>query len=163
MLHGIDGGPILWKLWHPQPDLNAPINPLYYSPFISEKHEAKMRKDMDLSHLPPALQEKLYSISREHCSVFNEKGVFYVPAKPRSCKNVLQHSPKLATSNRSRMGAGFSRRCLRQKPHQEQIKNIDDFVWHFCVNYIPLNNVTRVVAYPIPRCDFAIFTEFSMG
>jgi hypothetical protein len=44
LLHGIDGGPILWKLRHPQPDLNALIDPLYYSPFISEKHEAKKAK-----------------------------------------------------------------------------------------------------------------------
>ncbi len=84
MLHGIDGSPILWKLRHPQPDLNAPINPLYYLPFISEKHEAKMRKDMDLSHLPPALQEKLYSIIREHWLVFEEKGIF-VPVKNYKC------------------------------------------------------------------------------
>jgi hypothetical protein len=49
------------------------------------------------------------------------------------------------------------------KPHQEHIKNVDDFVWHFCVNYIPLNSVTRVVAYPIPRCDTAVFVKFSMG
>jgi hypothetical protein len=85
VLHGIDGGPILWKLRHPQPDLNAPINPLYYSPFIlSDKNKAKMRKDMDLLHLPPALQRKLYSIIHEHWLVFDEKGIF-VPVKNYEC------------------------------------------------------------------------------
>ncbi len=42
---------------------------------------------------------------------------------------------------------------LVAKPHQEHISNIDDFVWRFCVNYIPLNQVTRQIAYPIPCCD----------
>jgi hypothetical protein len=58
VLHGVDGGPILWKLWHPQPDLDAPVDPLYYLPFIADKHEALMRKDMDLSHLEPTHQKK---------------------------------------------------------------------------------------------------------
>ncbi len=62
VLHGMDGGPILRKLWHPQPDLDAPLDPFYYLPFIAKKHEALMRKDMDLSHLDPTLQEKIYTI-----------------------------------------------------------------------------------------------------
>jgi hypothetical protein len=59
VLCNIDSGPILRKLWHPQPNLNAPVNPLYYSPFISAKHKAIMHKDMDLSHLDSALQERI--------------------------------------------------------------------------------------------------------
>jgi hypothetical protein len=49
---------------------------------------------------------------------------------------------------------------LAAKPHQEHIRNIKDFVWRFCVNYIPLNGVTRIITYPIPRCDSAVFNEF---
>jgi hypothetical protein len=70
VLHGVDGGPILWKLHHPQPDLKVPVNPLYYAPFVPKRHEALMRKDMDLSHLNPALQEKIHAIICEHWSVF---------------------------------------------------------------------------------------------
>ena len=62
ILHGIDGGPILRKLKYPQPDLDAPVDPSYYSPFVAELHEEKMRKAMDLSHLDPTIQEKLYQI-----------------------------------------------------------------------------------------------------
>ena len=52
---------------------------------------------------------------------------------------------------------------LATKPHQEHLINIEDFVWHFCVNCIPLNGVTRVIAYPIPRCDLVVFNEFGLG
>jgi hypothetical protein len=76
VLHGMDGGPILWKLHHPQPDIEAPVNPSYYSPFVAKRHKTLMRKDMDLSQLNPTLQEKIYTIIHEHWSVFDEKGVF---------------------------------------------------------------------------------------
>ena len=45
---------------------------------------------------------------------------------------------------------------LAPNPHQEPIVDILDFVWKFCVNYIPLNAVTRVIAYPIPPCQNAV-------
>ena len=66
VLHGVDGGPILQKLRHPQPDLEAAINPSYYSPFVPKKHKALMHKDIDLLHLNPALQEKIYTIICNH-------------------------------------------------------------------------------------------------
>ena len=37
---------------------------------------------------------------------------------------------------------------------------IEDFVWKFCMNDIPLNSVTWVVAYTIPHCDNAVGTSF---
>ena len=52
---------------------------------------------------------------------------------------------------------------LAAKPHQEHIRDINEFVWRFCVNYQPLNSVTRIIAYPIPRCDSAVFVEFGNG
>ncbi len=60
LLHSVDGGPILRKLKHQQPDLDAPIDPSYHSPFVANKHEAQMHAAMDLSHLSPTLQGKLY-------------------------------------------------------------------------------------------------------
>jgi hypothetical protein len=66
VLHGTDGGPILWKLRHPQLDLDALVDPFYYLPFIAEKHKDLMRKDIDLSHLDPTLQEKIYTIIPEN-------------------------------------------------------------------------------------------------
>ncbi len=84
VLRNIEGGPILPKLKHPQPNLNAPVEPLYYPPFISAKHKAIMRKDIDLSYLDPALQETVYDINCHHWSVFDEKGIF-VPVKHYEC------------------------------------------------------------------------------
>ena len=51
---------------------------------------------------------------------------------------------------------------LAPKPHQEHIVDICDFVWRFCVNYIPLNAVTRVSAYPIPRKNRFSGMKFSV-
>jgi len=45
---------------------------------------------------------------------------------------------------------------LAQKPHQEHITNINDFIWRMCVSYRKLNSVTKPFQYPIPRCDDAI-------
>ena len=58
VLHNIDRGPVLRKLKHRVPDLNAPVDPAFYSEFIPEMHKAPMRQDVDLSHFNPNLQEK---------------------------------------------------------------------------------------------------------
>jgi hypothetical protein len=187
VLHGMVGGPILWKLHHPQPDLEVPIDPSYHLPFVTKKHKALMRKDMDLSHLNPSLQEKIYTIIRERWSVFDEKGVFVLvknyecvidtgSARPIAVKKILYGKRELVIMRKCIAalakvghiqqitdGSWLFKALLVPKPHQEHVKNIDDFVWPFCVNYIPLNGDTCVVAYPIPCCDTAVFTEFCMG
>jgi hypothetical protein len=56
-------------------------------------------------------------------------------------------------------GQWLFKALLAPKPHQEHIYNIDDFVWRFYVNYIPLNAITHQIQYPIPRCDTVIFTS----
>ena len=60
-------------------------------------------------------------------------------------------------------GRWLFKAVLAPKPHQEHVRDIKDFVWRFCVNYVPLNSVTRIIAYPIPRCDSAVFVEFGNG
>ena len=57
-------------------------------------------------------------------------------------------------------GRWLFKALLAAKPHQEYVCNIEDFVWHFCVNYILLNGVTRIIAYRIPGCNSAVFNEF---
>ena len=49
---------------------------------------------------------------------------------------------------------------LAPKPHQENVRDINKFVWQFCINYIPLNGMTCVIAFPIPWCNSAVYSEF---
>ena len=52
----------------------------------------------------------------------------------------------------------LSKPVLAPKPHQEGITGdkIDKFIWRFCISYIALNQVTKIISYPIPRCDDAV-------
>jgi hypothetical protein len=163
------------------------MDPLYYLPFIPEKHEAIMKRDMDLSHLEPNLQERIYNVIRCHWSVFDEKGVF-VPIKHYECVIDTRNSRPIAVKKilYGEQETMIMRKCiatlakvghirqitdggwlfkalLAAKPHQEHVRCIDDFVWQFCVNYIPLNSVTCLIAYPIPRCDSAVHNKFGQG
>jgi hypothetical protein len=52
---------------------------------------------------------------------------------------------------------------LAPKTHQEHVRDINEFVWRFCVNYQPLNLVTRIIAYPIPCCNSTVFVKFGNG
>jgi hypothetical protein len=60
-------------------------------------------------------------------------------------------------------GQWLFKALLAAKPHQEHIRSIDEFVWCFCVNFIPLNSVTKLIAYLIPHCDLAVHYEFGQG
>ncbi len=174
VLHHVKGRPVMRKLKHPQPDLDVPPDPAYQSIFILEKHKAQLHKDVDLSHLEPNLQEEVYNMIQEFWSVFDGKGVF-VPVKNYECvintgtarpiavKKILYGKRKsiimrrciaaLAKVGHIRQitdGQWLFKAFLAAKPHQESVYNMDDFVWRFCVNYIPLNSVTLQIAYPIP-------------
>ena len=45
---------------------------------------------------------------------------------------------------------------LAQKPRQEHVTKISDFVWRMCISYRKLNSGTKPFQFPIPRCDAAI-------
>jgi hypothetical protein len=187
VLHDIDSGPILRKLKYPKPDLNAPPDPAHHLPFIPKKHKAQMHQDMDLLHLAPNLQEQVYSLIRECWSVFDGKGVF-VPVKNYECvidtgnarpiavKKILYGECKTVIMRcciaslakvghivQITDGPWLFKALLAAKSHQEHVHNIKDFVWRFCVNYIPLNGITLQIAYPIPWCDSAVFNKFGAG
>eukprot|EP00957_Ditylum_brightwellii_P036561 2770315-Ditylum_brightwellii.AAC.1 len=57
-------------------------------------------------------------------------------------------------------GKWLSQANLAPKSHQEAVTNINNFIWQFCVNYIPLNQITKIIAYTIPRCNDAISIGF---
>jgi hypothetical protein len=184
LLHSIDGGPVLRKLRHPMPDLHGPIDPSFNHPFVPEEHDAIIRQKVDLSHLTTDQQNQVYDLIREFWPVFDARGVFVTvknyecvidtgTARPIAVKKILYGEREtvimrrcisaLAKVGHIRQitdGRWLFKALLAAKPHQEHVRNIEDFVWRFCVNYIPLNGVTRIIAYPIPRCDSAVFNEF---
>ena len=59
---------------------------------------------------------------------------------------VLLHNKWIVECNSGAYGAPI---VLVPKPHQEDVENIDDFVWRMCVSYRALNKITRPFEYPI--------------
>jgi hypothetical protein len=133
-----------------------------------------MRRDLNLSHLEPHIRNRIYDLVIKYWSVFDENGVF-VPVKNYECVIGTGDSPPIAVKHimygpketpimrkaiaalakvghihQITNGRWLFKALLAPKPHQEHVRNIDNFVWCFCVNYIPLNSVTRTIAYPIP-------------
>jgi hypothetical protein len=84
VLHSIDEGTVLRKLLHPMPDLNGPVDRSFDHPFIPEEHADILRKKVDLSHLDPDQQTKVYDLISEFWPVFDKRGVF-VPVKNYEC------------------------------------------------------------------------------
>jgi hypothetical protein len=83
ILHSINSGCILCKCKHPAPPLNT-IDPNFYAVYDKALHGAKLRKELDLSHLNSSLQAMVYSLIQKYRSVFDDK-VQFIPAKDYSC------------------------------------------------------------------------------
>ncbi len=140
-----------------------------------------------MSHLDSSIQLAVTNLVKKYWSVFDERGV-WVPvwnyecvidtsdAHPIAVKKI-QYGPKELPIMQKTIAAlkkvghiwqihdghWLFKAVLAPKPHKEHVHDISNFVWRFCVNYVPLNLVTRIIAYPIPRCDSAVFNEFGNG
>ncbi len=88
------------------------------------------------------------------------KKILYGPPKILIMRKSIAALAKVGQIRQIHDGQWLFKALFAPKPHQEHISNIKDFVWRFCVNYIPLNQVTRQIAYPIPRCNTAIDRAF---
>jgi hypothetical protein len=169
LLYNIEGGPILQKLKHPPPPLDE-VYPGFFSAYDESKHGEQLRQDLDLSHLDTQVQEKIYALVKKYWSVFDEKGV-YVPVKNYECvidtgdslpiavKKIL-YGPREIPIMRECIAALEKVGHIRQifdgcwlfkalpaaKHHQEYVRDTAKFIWRFCVNYIPLNSITRIIA-----------------
>jgi hypothetical protein len=169
-------------------NLDGQIDPRFHSPFIPKQHKDLMQKQVDLSHLQPDFREQVYNLTCKYWSVFDEQGVF-VPVKYYKCvfdtgtaqpiavKKILYGAQEtiimqhciLALAKVGHIcqeitdGSWLFKVLLAPKPHQEHVHNIADSVWHFCMDYIPLNGATCIIAYPIPRCDSAVCNKFDLG
>ena len=134
-------------------------------------------------HIPSGvdtdIHNELVSIIQDNWDCFYAKGVnrpvrgfeFHIDtgsAQPVTCRpphygfhegKIMQESIYDLLSNswiRECSWPWLSKAVLAPKPHQEHVTDIGDFVWRFCVNYRPLNAVTKPYDYPIPRCDDAL-------
>jgi hypothetical protein len=186
MLHNINGGPILRKLKHPPPPLDIP-DPLFNFPFDKSLHGRRLWEQLDLSHLDSSIQLAVTNLVKKYWSVFDERWV-WVPIQNYGCVvdtgdahpiavKKIQYGPKELPIMRKAIaalekvghiwkihdGRWLFKVILAPKPHQEHVHDINNFVWRLCVNYIPLNLITHIIAYPIPCCDSAVFNKFGNG
>jgi hypothetical protein len=183
LLHNVNRGTILRKHKHPAPKLDN-IDPQFHVVYDNKLHGEQLRRDLDLSHLVPSLCAQVYGLIQKYYSMFADKGQF-VPVKDYSCmidtgsakpiavkkihygpretpimEKCISSLAKLGHICQIHNGEWLFKALLVPKPHQEGVTSIADFVWRFCVNYIPLNKITHIITYPIPRCDSAIFLAF---
>jgi hypothetical protein len=125
-----------------------------------------MTRPLDLSHFDNVMQDLVYKLLQRYWSIFDDKGQF-VPVKdykclintgsarpicikkinygPREIPNMRKCITSLETLGHIWQIYGSKwmfKALLALKPHQEHVRNIEDFVWQFCMNYIPLNQVT---------------------
>ena len=73
ILHNVKGGPILRRRKHPAPPLDD-IDPRFHAVYDESLHGDKLRKELDLSHLPIGLCTKVYALFQKYWSVFDDKG-----------------------------------------------------------------------------------------
>ncbi len=83
LLHNVDSRTILRKRKHPAPELDD-IDPRFHAIYDEKLHGKQLRKNLDLSHLEPSIQAKVYGLVQKYWSVFANKGQF-VPIKDYSC------------------------------------------------------------------------------
>lgn len=146
----------------------------------ADKHQNEFDKVIFIPiDLEPGVRQELVSIIQDNWDCFVAEGVnrpvrgfeFHIDtggAHPVACKpphygihegKIMQKSIDDLIHNswiRDCSGPWLSKAVLAPKPHQEHVTDIADFVWRFCVNYRPLNAVTKPYDYPIPRCDDAL-------
>jgi hypothetical protein len=128
--------------------------------------------------------KKVYGLIQKYYSVFADKGQVVLVkdyscvidtglAKPIAVKKIhygpreipimekcIASLAKLGHIHQIHDGEWQFKALLAPKPHQEGVTNIPNFVWRFYINYIPLNQITHVIPYPIHRCDLAVFLAF---
>ena len=149
-----------------------------------KKHDNYLNTNITIGNtVPQDIKKKLLDVIKEYWCCFDPDGV-KIPIsdyevvidtgtnKPVSTKSyrygmhespimqkavdALHHNDQIGTTTQ---GGWLSRGTLASKPHQENIIDIDKYIWRFCINLIPLNQRTRIIAYPIPRCDDAVKLE----
>ncbi len=161
-MHNIDGGVILCKKKHPQQNLDVD-DPLFNYKFDEALHAVKIKSKLSIGHLLPADAAEVVDLIIKYWSVFDKRGTFTPivdykcvidtgTATPIAIKKIdygTRKTPiickciaaleKVGQIVQIHDGHWLFKALLAVKSHQEHILEIEDFVWHFCVNNIPLN------------------------
>lgn len=182
--HNIDGGSVLRKRKHSARALDD-IDPAFNVAYDKALHGERFRKEFKPSPWLTDEQNAIVAdLIKEFWCVFDDNGLF-IPVRDYECEidtgdappiavKKINYSPyetpimwkciaaleKLGHISQVRDGRWMFKALLAPKPHQEHVFSIDWFVWRFCVNYISLNLVTRIIVYPIPRCGSAVLIDF---
>jgi hypothetical protein len=163
----------------------SPPNPAFHYIYSPDKDEVELEANLMLDQdLSIDMKNRVKSFVKEFWDVFREEGV-KIPIrgyemvidtgkhKPIACRQPhygIHETPIMQQTIIKLLGLGFikadskspwgARITLAPKPHQEDITEIENYIWRFCINYIRLNMVTRPAEYPIPRCDDAVMYGF---
>ena len=176
MLPEVKAGHLLRNRKHNSPNLQD-IDPDFGEVYDENKNGEILRAELTISHLTTVQQSVLTAPVKKYWRVFIKKE-FTTPVKyyeceidtgnyrPIRCRNPTfgpLETPLIGKATAKLVGLGhadhiyhgewISRTLLSANPHQENITDIEDFVWRFCVNYIALNSVTKIIAMPIPHFD----------
>ena len=144
-------------------------------------HQTEFDKVVSIpTDLEPRLHTALSHVITRHWDSFIAEGVnrpilgweFHIdtgtspPVACRQNRYGIHESKIIMTQVQGLFSNGWIKECsqggwcsvivLAPKPHQEDVKDIDDFVWRLCVSYRGLNAVTKPFTFPIPRCDDAL-------
>ena len=182
MLPEVKAGRLIRKRVHDPPKIQD-VDPNFGEEYDDAKHGEILRAELDIAHLTEFQQSVLTAVIKKYWRVFSKKGVT-MPVKdyeceidtgdaaPIRCRNprfgphetplieaAIAKLVELGHVEQIHEGEWLFKPLLAPKPHQENVTDISDFVWRFCVNYIPLNAVTKIIAMSIPCCDDAVFTS----
>lgn len=166
---------------HPKP------NPAFYYTYDPSKDKQELDRCLKINHLSVTLQDCVRLFVIENWDVFREEGI-KIPVQgyemvidtgdhkpvviPLPCYGMFE-SPVMQKTIDRLLELGHiqldttspwgSRITLAPKPHQENITDIEDYIWRFCNNYILLNRITQCSEYPIPRCNDAVMYGFGIA
>ena len=164
-----------------------PLDPSFDVPYDEAKYGNYLRDSLKIDHLSATQQAQLISLIKRKWGVFRPEGMS-IPVADYECHIDTGTSPPVRSKrvhfgpNESRVmqpmidkleeieqiyqifgGEWLSPALLVPKPHQEDVFHIDNYIWRLCINYIGLNRVTKIITYPIPRCDFAAMISMGRG
>ncbi len=177
---------MLHKCKHPAPPLDD-IDPHFKTHYDKTTHGTQLCQEHDLTHLGPSMPEGIYKLLQKYWSMFDSKGLF-IPVKDYKCAletgsahpifvKKIHYGPqeipimRECISSLAKLGhicqihgsEWMFKALFDPKTHQEHVRHIDNFVWCFCINYILLNQITCLVAYPIPHSDSLVYLTFCDG